>query len=337
VINLREFHNYDLSILIIIWRRSLKIIYIKPKSSFKTCIDSDNLWGSIIWGIRMVYSGKEVEDIIGGYLLGKPPFIISSPFLYEIKNNEVIHYLPRPGFKKNYQKIDGKILKKYKKIKYIPDKVFNDLLTGKKNEEEYILSQDWKEISIVSENIQHNTINRMSGGTFEGKLFYTSEYFFRKRDGGLYFLFEGKYFELIQSALRWLSVNGVGGDTSTGKGCFEVAFNECSFLPEVKDATDFMTLSLYYPSVDELSFYSSDKENLSYEIIARKGKMSKFNIRKDVWKNLTPYFREGSIFPEQKKTDYGRIIITKPKEITGLDYDIYSNGYAFPIKLNMQR
>ncbi|MBC7196763.1 MAG: hypothetical protein H5U39_05870, partial [Deferribacterales bacterium] len=80
----------------------MKIVYLYPKSTFRTDLRSDTLWGILCWAIRLVYGNEELERIIKSYIERKPEFIISSTFPFIIKDDKKWHYLPKPNIKENY-------------------------------------------------------------------------------------------------------------------------------------------------------------------------------------------------------------------------------------------
>jgi len=312
----------------------MKVINILPKSSFRINIDSDTIWGSIIWALKHIYSEKEFNEILEAFILKTPPFIISS-FLPSKKDKEkTIYYLPKPNIKLYTDGIDSSNLKEYKKVKFIPSSDFFFMIKSKENQIEYISLESWKNsrVDLKTEQIQHNTIDRLKGGTLEGSLFYTTELFY-SNNHGIYMLLDGDNIDLALRALRFLSINGIGGDASVGKGHFSFDVNDCNFIPEIKDPNCFMNLSLYHPTKDELQSFKDYKEIFNYELYSKKGKTGRYLNFANIWKKRITFFKEGSIFPTMEKLYYGSCI--KVKEDGNLN--IYSYGFAFPLKFYLER
>ena len=312
----------------------MKVINIFPRSSFRVNIDSDTIWGSIIWALKHIYSEREFNEILEAFIFKTPPFIISS-FLPSKKDKEkIIYFLPKPNIRLYTDGIDSSKLKDYKKVKFIPSNDFFLITKSKEDQINYISTEDWKKskVDFKTEQIQHNTIDRLKGGTLEGNLFYTTEVFYGN-NYGLYLLLDGDNTELAINALRFLSINGIGGDANIGKGHFSFVVDDCNFIPEVKDPNCFMNLSLYYPTKDELLSFKEYIEIFNYELYSKKGKTGRYFNFANVWKERITFFKEGSIFPLMEKPYYGRCI--KVKQDGNLN--IYSNGFAFPLKFYLGR
>lgn len=306
----------------------MKIINIYPKSSMKTNLDSDTLWGLLLWGIRHLYSKEEFNSILDDFIKGSPPFIISSSMPMKYSGN-ITYYLPKPSVKIDMSNIDSSTLKKFKKIKYISLADFNTFTGNKEEQYNYITAGKWSSPEFLSENIQHNTIDRMKGGTVERRLFYSTESFF-KSDTGLYFLIKGKLADYAINALKFLSINGIGGDASTGKGHFSFDVSETELFSEKLSGNSFMSLSLYNPKKEEIELFKEKPEIFRYDLVSKKGKTGKFISSANVWKERVTYFKEGSIFPNINKEYYGGCVKVKDDG----EFPVYSNGYAFPVFLN---
>lgn len=336
----------------------MKIVYLKPRASFRDNLRSDSLWGLICWGIKTLYSDEELESFIAGYSDGYP-LKISSAFRYIKEGEKITRFFPKPqlppfnfqemleGKKKSEKMEIFKKLKDWKSQKMVTEEVFLKFLSGGLTEFDFFndsslwnsdrLGKHFKEEAEI-----HNTINRLTGSTNsvktedgkdEGKtggLFSRDEIF--TKSGGLFFLMDGeeKYLKMAEAALRFYSHTGLMGDSSTGKNHFDITFADYS-LPEVKDAESFVTLSLYHPRKEETDLYQSDDASCFYELETRKGKISAGHLNsKDFWKDSVLSFKEGSVFKSDSKPGYGRI--KKVKEITGpKSFGVYQFGVAFDL------
>ena len=118
-------------------------IKLKPKSSFLTPIQSDTLFGSMIWALKMMEGEEFIETLVEETKNYNPPFIFSNPiingnypifgelskeFLDEIDNVKL----------KEFDKKKIEFYKAIKKKKYISRGVFEELLNGKKLEQIYL-------------------------------------------------------------------------------------------------------------------------------------------------------------------------------------------------------
>ena len=118
-------------------------IKLKTKSSFITPIQSDTLFGIMIWALKIIEGEEFVETLIEDTKNYNPPFIFSNPiingnypifgelskeFLDEIDNTEL----------KKFDRKRIEFYKALKKKKYIRRNVFEELLKGKKLEQIYL-------------------------------------------------------------------------------------------------------------------------------------------------------------------------------------------------------
>ena len=118
-------------------------IKLKPKSSFITPIQSDTLFGSMIWALKMIEGEKFIENIVEETKNYNPPFIFSNPIIngnYPIFGELSEEFLDEIDNAK-LKKFDRKRIEFYKamkKKKYISRSVFEELLNGKKLEQIYL-------------------------------------------------------------------------------------------------------------------------------------------------------------------------------------------------------
>ena len=118
-------------------------IKLKPKSSFLTPIQSDTLFGSMIWALKIIEGEEFIQTLVEETKNYQPPFIFSNPiingnypifgelskeFLDEIDNVKL----------KNFDRKKIEFYKAIKKKKYISRGVFEELLNGKKLEQIYL-------------------------------------------------------------------------------------------------------------------------------------------------------------------------------------------------------
>jgi len=318
---------------------SIKVIYLEPKSSYISDLNSDTLWGLIISSLAYLIDEYELNSLIKDFENSTPPFLISSCFPYKLINNEIIRYYPIPiGL--NIFNDQQNYYKELKKIKFIREDIFQELILGNQldisindfldENNNYFLKNESKEklnLRIMINRLNQSTQNEKG----EGQIFnYYEKYI---SDGGLFFLFKGDI-EIIKPALNLLSHFGFGGSVSFGKGYFKYRLDSDNLkLLFSDDANFFINLSLYNPYLKELEMFLSKSKFLSYEIIKKLGIIGIQNRINDKFvKEPVIFFKEGSIIPYVTKTYFGRI-----KEIYNFDkIKIYSYGYSFNIPFNLK-
>jgi len=175
---------------------------------------------------------------------------------------------------------------------------------------------------------QRNKIDRFTNSTSgAGQIFYSDEIFLKSSLIKLYFLIQTEDISYFLPIFRWLSDTGIGGDRTSGKGQFQLSDEpEEIELWAVDKPNYFVALSRYLPQKDEIDL---SKEKINYDIISYRSKVETSVFRSaDIWKNRIMYFKEGSIFPiNRKKEFYGQL--AKVKQIG--KKVIYQNGLAFPV------
>lgn len=334
----------------------MRITYLKPRSSFRYNLRSDTIWGLICWGIKNVYSEERLTEFINLYDQGKG-LKVSSAFKFIRENGKHELLFPKPllrplNLNKYYENNNvqsktertqiQKELKKYKSVKYIKKEDFEKFLTGKLTEESYFNEKDkWLDTDgklIQTIDVMHNTIDRLRGTTVEGRLFTKEEEFIDPDKGGLFFLMNGDEdsLRLAESALRFFSNVGFGGDSSIGKNHFDVEFSDLT-LKQPTDPNGFLTLSLYFPNVDELDNIKQNEDLSWYELETRKGKFGGQYLKtSQFWKDSLITFTEGSVFKDIGKDQYGKNPVVVKKENNPENFDVINFGTAFnlPIKVN---
>lgn len=248
--------------------------------------------------------------------------------------------------------------KKFKKVEYVSQSIFERLINGvsekvlfqeycelctklKKEEKEF---KDFKEKNLLmneeeytkifrtikwlvkSEQIQKNSIDRLTMSTGEeGETFYQQEYF-TSPEFNLHFLMKTDDIDFFNPVFRYLEDKGIGGNRSTGKGRFKIEILKEITL-ENNGSFNFITLSRYIPDVSEINLKS---QSMYYEIFPYRSKVdSEYEFKgEDIWKSRVMYLKEGSCFEaKERKEFYGRLPVVK--EIDG--QKIYQNGLAFPV------
>ncbi len=129
------------------------IIKIRPYSSISNFPSSDTLFGAFCWGIRYIYTESELVGMLDKFYHHKNSFILSSCFPMLSKNNYQIYFFPTPclpditpdetdelaqkyetkfnkGKKYSMVKVMEE-LKKLKKVEFVSEKIFSEIINGK--------------------------------------------------------------------------------------------------------------------------------------------------------------------------------------------------------------
>ena len=304
-------------------------VYIRPKSPFPKAISSDTLFGAICYGISELYDEEAVTNMLNRE---KPPFIISSAFPFIENDGKIEHFFPKPIV--DPARVDIGLLeraKRYKKAAFIHESIFYDWINGEISELKLIEGQGDRykvekgllmpkgldiKFDIKTMDLMQNILNRLT--TQSENFFYLTRAYFL--GSGLFFIlrFYDDYKKEVLAAMRFLEDRGLGGDISTGKGWFEFFLKDMG-IPEAKDGNNFVTLSRYCPTKEEIAGF--DKDKMWYELEKIQGRCQDGVTKRSIF-----MFREGSTFQDTGKELYGKI--EKVRE----NPDVVEFGYAFPVK-----
>ena len=253
-------------------------------------------------------------------------FTISSLFPYYQKEEgeKPVFFLPMPLQAQQMGQIDVTLGKKIKKVKWVDASLFSELLAGKgyKNniadiQEAYLTKENLPQDAegsvefVKSEVSQRVTLNSRTGEE-DAKPYFVEKIVF-KHHSGLYFIAEGET-EMLDKALRLLSVEGIGTDRNIGFGFFDYTVDQLSLdLPQ--DADYQMALSLLIPESEDQLKQLMDSDKVAYDFMRRGGWITSYpynTLRKDAIYAFLP----GSVFCKAKGSDcvpVGKIVNLQPE------------------------
>jgi CRISPR type III-A-associated RAMP protein Csm4 len=282
-----------------------------------------------------------------------PPVILSSAFPYFVNKDEThrfypLPFLPLPSYKNVLNEIQSKTIeqkikdfsqrKQKKDIAFIDENTFFDLVHGKIHWNSFTAKPSPK---LSQHLLTHNTIHRLSGTSLmidgTGQLFMEDEYYVsvpvnNYTEAGLFFLAYDNSGGLLERALRLLSVIGVGGNRSVGKGNFR--FRHENFQIKNPEKTNaLVNLSLYVPTPDELEFFKGNLPLFNYQLSLRGGYYA-FPKNHSPVKPPRFFFKEGSFFPFMNKKIFGQNLIDQSFAETSLHR--YGFGFMLHAYVNEQ-
>jgi CRISPR-associated protein Csm4 len=317
----------------------MEIVYIRPKSPFPLDLPSNKIFGAICVGIRAIYGEEELNEMLSLFHGNDIPFIISSafPFVDGFKDRNKHHFFPKLITEPDKTE-DLDSAKKFKKVEYVDESIFNEWINGKISESTIIKVFDDRyktkdkllfprgvelKFKLAVEDVPHNQLNRLS--SCSENFYYSKGRYFD--NAGLFFLikfFDGKFKSKITSALKFIKDRGFGGDISSGEGQFEIEIisemKSTEMIDEPDEADTFTTLSRYSPT-DE--FNSFDKDRIWYELVKIRGRCGDGITKKSLL-----MLKEGSTFPIIDREFYGKVREVRSDPRRTVEY-----GISFPIKV----
>ncbi len=265
-------------------------------------------------------------------------FSVSSAFPFW----ESYYFLP-----KAHGKIDVKVSgeeehnyrKKLKGVKYIESSLWNELIQGKSliinNEQinkEFIIENAKFDKLSIAEVGQRVSVPR--GEESKSDPFFFEWRFYDSR-AGLFIIIDcdDEVFEEIVSLFKELGQMGLGTDKNIGGGKFDVELSTLD-LPDVKDATHQLSLSMFLPNAEEVKQLNLKKSR--YELVLRGGYIagSTNSDLRHLRKKSVYMFNTGAVFETDKKL-FGKIVDLRPEWNDESMHPVYRSGRPFniPIKL----
>lgn len=299
-------------------------LVINPMSSFLTSMQSDIIFGHIIWAVSEMDGQEKVEKILREVKLKNPPFILSNAFpegmLPKINNIKSSNVFEKVSMHHDIETKEEKIklmkfMKKQKKKIFVPKKEFqflrNNPITSSFITESKKVEENNQTKHSISQYSVKNTINRLDGSTmfvsesgeeFSGLYGITEIYYEGKLS--IYIKIRNDYdIDELLKYLKYIELTGFGKKKSSGKGSFEiVSFDKAPWIDEsITGANGFISLSNYVP--DETDY----TEIIYADISTKRGKLSGgYANEENIFKKPIVHYLPGAVFVSQN-----------PREIKG--------------------
>lgn len=318
-------------------------------------IHSDTLFSAWISAYARLFLKDAVEELLQQFQTqAESPFRLSSTFIYRQVDGENIYYLPRP-FKRpiNYPKYDFDFAKEYKKLNYLPLKIWQRWYQGEGWHE-----SDTKELEAKVKKEKNQNEKLKEAGTFDyaeafkkGKVpkiavdritratnLYHTAFVQYQENAGLYFLveFHNPEFEnTFLTVLNFLGDEGLGGERSSGAGQFKVDTSDNDLTPEWEKVVKFdkgnfhSLISLFWQESLSNEFLA----NTSYELLRRGGWISASPSGSQRRRKSVQMFAEGSVFPVKPM---GKLADVTPDEnFKDRYHSVYRSGISLSLPINV--
>lgn len=346
-------------------------VYLRPHSSWLGMQPprSDTLFGAICWGYALFYGFAPLQELLerfhptSGNASSRPPFLISSMFLYSQKgDDEPQHIFPKPlgdpffppeleERRPTFEELHA--LKRLKKKRTVTQAQLSDILRGKSLDHDFYHQyleaiRTRQPQTIPAQGVEafhspHSSINRLTGSVDGPRFFYSQECALSSSETcqqGLFFCVKCENQELaeqVQAVLCFLADKGIGGKASVGKGHFKeiritpgLPYHE----PSEDEATHYATFSLTFPDARLRAVL----EHSWYQLEKRQGKVESMYVtlgpHAHIWKDHVLMLKEGSVFPKHEQPGYGANPIVR-KDDGKLGFDVQQYGYAFPARMRV--
>ena len=305
----------------------------------ETYISADTLFSAICQTWSTFYDIESLTEFLKRYVVDREtlPLLLTSAFPYA----DNVYFFPIPLTFRGSDDASDDSKKKIKKVRFISESIFQDILSGNShdfdkdnliNGENIWMSADEKDQLKTSDDDDYNiwttstrprvTIGALNAGS---EIWHVQTVQFNTGCG---LWFAAKYDSnetkhKIETLLRVLGDNGIGGERNAGYGQFE--FTPAEFeLPTDEKGEQFVTLSPICPnSADQLEHLL--KGDIAYSINTLSGWLGSHNTatkRKQV--NM---FSEGSVLNTCDEP-IGRLVNLQPDNWS---HPVYRYGYAWQL------
>jgi len=334
-------------------------------------VRSDTLFSAWVSSYARIFHKEGVEGLLAQFTANpsQPPFRVSSTFVYRYpeESDEVIYYLPNLlGRPPGYPRDDLRFAKTYKKLSYLPLKVWrqwyqgsgfkdrNDLETYTKNPEAetklsktgcFAYTEAFKRYTLpkVAVDRTHHATNFYHTGLVQFA-WEVTDYDTNDWDNlgvqnlaGLYFLLEfptdNPSLEAdLHQALELLGEEGIGGERSSGAGRFTVQSWD-NLPPDWQEVVNFEQgnhhglVSLFWEDAISNDWLG---DSARYTIQERSGWIASPFSGRQLRRKKVQMFTEGSVFAHRPQ---GQLADVTPQGFT--QHTIYRSGLAvsLPVKL----
>jgi CRISPR-associated protein Csm4 len=291
-------------------------------------VHSDTLFSAWLSAYARLCSSIEIESLIDKCKQLTPLFRLSSTFIYQEINGQLIEYLPRPlKFPKNYPTDDDfAFTKTFKKLKYLPLSVWqrwyqgegfteadrNELIARTKGSSAGVLTEagtfDYSKAYQIQK-LPKVAIDRTTRAT---NFYHTGVVSYRwdlvngdiESQSGLYFLVEfptedTEFDRTFFAVLDFLGSEGIGGERSSGAGQFEAEAVDLNAtwkaVTQFADGTQYSLFSLLWQS----QITPAMLHQASYELQQRGGWITSLASGGQQRRRTVQMFAEGSVLQFQ--------------------------------------
>lgn len=302
-------------------------ITIRPLSSFITPWQADTMFGHLCWEVAYSEGEAALKKFLEPFVEGEPPFILSDGFPDNLLPLPLSATIAATGRAEAPTRESFDRAKKLKATELVPLESFNRALRL----EPFELPERTAE-PVVSAEIVHNTINRLTSTTPEdGGVYARSESFAGSGIDAITFyvkVADGSPIDEVRDLFERTARRGYGKRATVGKGTIElVSVNLFDGFSEPEDADGFVSLSNFVPA-------EADPTTGFYRTMVKYGKLGGALAHSgNPFKKPLLMLKAGSCFLTGSKPRqfYGRIV----RGLAPIHPDIVQYGYAFAVGLKM--
>jgi CRISPR-associated protein Csm4 len=338
---------------------------IRPLTSFRTPLQSDTIFGHLMWALRYLEGEEALTDFLDRYRGGAPPLLVSAGFPGDT--------LPVPVLSEDKADDEGEE-GQIGTERSLADEVVEHALRKALEDERYLPLAQWRKLAselspdklhelrleareelrrvrkgATEHAVTRTAVDRITGSAREGRLFVSHEVFYAPhRTFDIWHKVmsdENGLAERLTRWWRWVERNGFGSGKSSGHGTFRFQDEDGlveagSELPQVEEPNGFVTLSAWVPK-------AGDPTDVTYRTRIKRGKLGEALAVPSPWKKPLLMLEPGAmacLHRGDAVTDwYGRLVEnvhwageTVPEMQRTAVENVVQLGYAFPLPVRVQ-
>ncbi len=322
---------------------------IRPLTSFRTPLQSDTIFGHLMWALRYLEGEDALLAFLDRYRNSKPPLLVSAGFPEGTLPAPV---LPSVDEDEDTEGVDGSspadqvvtrmLRKALEDDRYLPLAQWRQLASALSAERLDNLREEARSqlrrlrATATRQTITRTAVDRMTGSAREGRLFVSEETFYApQRAFEVWHKVLAEEDDLVERLNRWwdwIRRNGFGRGKSSGHGAFRIVgdgLSEASDdLPQVEKPNGFLSLSAWIPR-------HSDPTDVTYHTRVKRGKLGEALTIPSPWKKPLLMLEPGAVAHlddgEDVREWYGRLV----EDVHWTHDEIVQYGYAFPMPVRI--
>lgn len=328
---------------------------IRPLTSFLTPLQSDTIFGHLLWALRYTEGEDALVAFLNRYRDGEPPLLVSAGFPEDTLPVPVLQHETeeKKGGLANAV-VGGMLRKALEDDRYLPLSQWRGLaqdLSARRLKDLHADAQKRLQ-ELKGEEQEHpvtrTAVDRITGSAREGRLFVAEETFYGPgRTFDVWHKLDDDNGELLGRVMewwRWVECNGFGRRKSAGHGAFRIEdeglVEANGELPQVENPNGFVTLSAWVPR-------RGDPTKVTYRTRIKRGKLAEALALPSPWKKPLLMLEPGAVarLPKGKKVRewYGRLVAdmhwlgeSVPDEQKAAVRNVVQYGYAFPLPVHVE-
>ena len=324
---------------------------IEPRASFRTPLQSDTIWGHLMWALRYLEGEKELLAFLDRYRTGDPPLLVSAGFPAGTLPVPVLR--PKQGSGQEEKEREGS--------PSLSDLVARSALRKALEEERYLPLGQWREIAaqlsvdrlqdaqrearkeprtlkqeVTETPVTRTAVDRITGSAREAQLFVSDETFFHPGHHiEIWHKVSGDFaLSRLEQWWRRVQANGFGRRKSAGHGAFRIhgqgLVEANGELPAVDEPNGFASLSAWVPK-------RGDPTDVTYRTRIKRGKLAEMLALHNAWKLPLLMLEPGAVARLPKDEAPGEWYGGLVEDMHWQHEGIVQYAYAFPLPVHVER